>query len=561
MTHDTPFQQRGWGIRVWDDPDRFQEAVERAVAEAQNYGINLIDLHDGAVPPRIGWVPLFAEYRQSPSLRKHSAFTYDGREVTHEQRDHYRNWFRELCQGIKKAGLRVNAWYHVLSNLPEELLAVESTISRWDGRRLWQVIGGQLDDFFSAVPEVDGLTITTNEVLANSIQDPGGVSPAERLRAIYQCAYESCRRNRRKLLIREVGYTAQEHEAFLTAVRPLPPDIVIMLKDSQGDWCHVDSPVNPSLHRLSGKTILVETDLYGEHWGRQDIPMCRPRQLHRMVRSWLPLNVVGAVGRVMVMQDHDAELVHVFDTPNAANVAAFSHLLQDPGPTLEDMNLWDPNAEAFDFRLWFDWLRNRFGKDASPYVVSALDRSPRVVRLAFYLGGAYFQNRSYLPDPSQFERTLWPWFVRQAELLGMDVLRWEKEEALRLIRQSLRDIELARPTLEQKHYDSLMRIFEQGRDVVLAYRVLIRLCHGRLQPSALPAALQEALDLSERLETVRGPHFFGSLPGRLRQLAQFIQDVTRGVPAEQAGHDLPEIVSDQVDDDAIDLEDMGLPIA
>ena len=158
---------------------------------------------------------------------------------------------------------------------------------------------------------------------------------------------------------------------------------------------------------------------------------------------------------------------------------------------------------------------------------------------------------------------MWPTFLRQHKALGLEVLRWEKEEALRLVRQSLRDIDLARPTLAQDDYDNLMRMFEQGRDVILAYRSVLSLCHGRLHPQDLPAAVNEAAELAERLESNRGEAFFGHLPTRLRQLAQFVLDITKGVPPDGAARKIEseqEAETDS-DDEAIDFQDIGLPLA
>jgi hypothetical protein len=559
MDQQAAFEHRGWSIQVHDNPEAFREVVERAIAEAPGYGITSLDLHGGVVPPSVDWISLFAEFRQVFALKKQDAFTYQGRELDLAKRTEHREQLRDICRQIHEAGLQVFIRYEILNGLPDELLAVEPTLSRWDGRRLWQIIGGMLDDFLGALPEVDGIIATADEILASSMHDQAGGASIEKLRAVYQCVYESCRRHRRKLMVREVGYTAGEKRVFFEAVRALPPDIIIMVKDTMGNWCHFDAPVNPTLYTLPGKAVLVECDLFGEHWGRQEIPTCRLRQIHRTVRSWLPLKVLGATGRIMVHDGPDPA-THVFDTPNAANVAAYCKLVRDPGLRTENMEVWDVNGEAFDLRLWFDWLRDRYGEHASPHVVSALDRTPRVCRLVFYLGGAYFQESSYLPTAARFERLLWPTFLRQAKSLGMDVLRWEKEEALRLVRQSLRDIELARATLQTDDYENLILLFEQGRDVILTYRTLLRLCEGRLHPELMGTAIREAAELADRIQTVRGESFFGRLPERLRRLSQFLQDVTRGIPSELE-NEAPMVLESRQDEEQIDIADLGLPFA
>lgn len=558
MNREPHFSHRGWGIRVWNNPDEFDEAVRRAVVEAPAHEITTLDLHDGTIPPGIGWVDLFAEYRQVHALRGRTVLTYHGHEVTHEQRVEHRTRFRQLCRLVKESGLRLHVWYHVLRDLPEEWLESEPTLSRLEGRRLWQVVGSMLDDFLNAVPEVDALTVTAHQAVATGMRDSSSVTPGERLRAIYQCVYEACRRHRRQFIIREIGYTPSERDTFLYAVGPLPPDIPIMVKDVQGDWNHLAAPPNPILRRLSGKNVILETDLYGEHWGRLEVPICRLQEVHRTVRSWLDENVIGGIGRIMVREQDHGPMLHIFDTPNAANVATFSRLLKAPGPRLEDAGAWDASLEEFDLGLWLDWIRQDYGDQASPFLVAALYRTPQICQFTFYLGGAYFQHASFLPDPTMFERQMWPTFKRQAEKLGVSVLRWEKDEALRLVRQSLRDLELAGPTLEPAHYERLLAHFEQSRDVILAYRSLINLCDARLNPDAMGAAVSEAYDLAARLENVRGPEFFGRLSERLRHLAQYLRDVTRAVPPRAAAPgEIPE--EDRADDGTFDVSDLGVP--
>jgi len=553
---ETPFLHRGWGIRVLSDPDRFEEAVGRALREAPTFGITTLDLHDGAIPPGVGWVDLFARYRQVQGLRDHDMLTYHGRQVTNEERAMYQRRFRDLCRTIKERGLRIHVWHHVLRDLPEEWLAIEPTLSRLEGRRLWQVLGGMLDDFLDAVPEVDAVTVTAREILAATVREATGPLSGDRLRAIYQCIYESCRRHRRQLIVREVGSTQAERDAFIHAIGPLPPDILIMAKDVQGDWYHLEAPLNPLLYRLSGKNIILEADLYGEHWGHLEVPLCRLRKIHCLVRSWLSLPIVGAIGRIMVQEGADEPMIHVFDTPNAANVAAFCHLLQDPSPHQPP---GDPNLDAFDMHVWMDWLHAQYGANASPHVIAALDRTVQICRLTFYLGGAYFQHRSFLPSPDVFEREMWPTFANQADRLGLDLLRWEKEEALRLVRQSLRDIELARQSLAPADYDMLLGSFEQNRDIILAYRALIGLCIAGLEPSQMPSAVHEALDLAERLETVRGSTFFGHLSERLRQLAQYMQDVGDGAPPKRVVSPVATAGETAEGEGTADVADLGIP--
>lgn len=553
MNREPLFPHRGWGIRVENSPDEFEAAVRRAVAEAPAHGITALDLHDGAVPPGIGWVDLFAQYRQVQALRNRTVLTYDGHAVAQEVRLAHQQRFRELCRAIKAGGLRIHVWYHVLRDLPEEWLASEPTLSRLEGRRLWQVLGSMLEDFFVAVPEVDVLTATASQAIAASVRDTSAVTPGERLRAIYQCIYETCRRHRRQFIIREVGYTPEEHDTFLYAIGPLPPDIPIMAKDVQGDWTHLTAPSNPILRRLANKSVILETDLYGEHWGQLEVPICRLQEIHRGVRSWLGANVIGAIGRIMVREQPHGPLLHIFDTPNAANVATFSRLLNNPGPCLEDVGTWDPTLEEFDLSLWLDWIRQDYGEQASPFLIAALYRTPQICQLTFYLGGAYFQHRSFLPDPTVFERRMWPTFKRVAGKLDVSVLRWEKEEALRLVRQSLRDLELAGPTLNPAHHERLLRHFEQSRDVILAYRALIDLCDARLQPELMPEACREADDLAERIDRVRGPEFFGGLSERLRQLARYLHDVTRSVPARAS------VEEEAAEEEAFDVSDLGVP--
>ncbi|HOS64317.1 MAG TPA: hypothetical protein PK251_06110 [Candidatus Latescibacteria bacterium] len=523
-----PFALRGWGVRVWNNYDLFDAEVRKAAREAGRYHINLLDLHDGTVPPGIGWVELFAQYRHVQALRDKSSLTYKGTVIPERDREMYRQKFRDLCAYVKSQGLRIHVWYHVLRDLPEEWLIAEPTISRLEGRRLWQVIGSMLEDLFTGVPEIDALVVTAGGTTAYPTRDQSSVTPGERLRAVYQCVYEACRRHRKQFIIRETGDTPSESDTFLYAIGPLPPEIQIMVKNVQKDWCHLTAPVNPTLQRLGGKTVLLETDLYGEHWGRSALPLARPGYVFELVRSWLPLKAAGAVGRIMVQEEEDGVETSIFSSPGTVNLHAFGKVLAAPGTTFQQAGTWLPEFDELDRSLWYEWAA-QFGNkngNVSPCLVSALETSPLICLYTLYLAGAYFQDRSFFPGIETFEKSIWPTFVRKSKHVDLDVLVWEKDEAVRIAERSLEDLQRAAPTMDPQAVEVFTQFFEHAKDIAAAFRSLVELCAGRVKPETLRTTCRDANDLATRIEILRGPGFYGRLPERLRELSAYVQDHT-----------------------------------
>lgn len=241
-----------------------------------------------------------------------------------------------------------------------------------------------------------------------------------------------------------------------------------MTKEVLADWIHVDMPVNPFLPRYRRRKVIVEFDLYGEYWGRLDLPACYPEYIHRQIRTIKSFDVCGAVGRAVHENERSPVFRTIFESSNEVNCYAFSRLLSEPLPWLgpgqvtdprEKQGRWGWDVDAFDKNIWMDWASRRYGRKAAVPLIRAFSRTYRILGLVTDIGGRRFQAHSWVPGAC-WVPFLWEPFVDQVRMLGMDFLRDEKREATRMAGCCLEDVRAAERELSKEDYEKLTAVFE-----------------------------------------------------------------------------------------------------
>jgi hypothetical protein len=513
-----------------------EDYVRAALPGARANGINTFELHDYNIGSR-GIVDACVQYKYFPKLATKSELTYRRESCSCSQKEADYQRFRTLVQSIKDQGLKVNIWYHVLRDAPAELYTEYPEIKDLDSGFIWKYFDGLFREFFERLPEVDRVTITSLHETPSIMSTQGTLSREDRLLKLYLALYQSCQQAGKELIIRDFIAKAEDFASFWEVMNRLPPDIYIMTKDIMADWIHTDMPPNPFLRRYVGRKVVVEFDLYGEYWGRLDVPACYPDYLYRQIRTIKAFDVLGAVGRVIHEEQRSTNFATIFESPNELNCYAFSKYLSKPLPWLAPGSFTDPQTQpghwgwdldAFDKDIWVEWATRRYGQPAVLPVVRALQRTKEIMSLTFDIGGRGFQEHSYLPS-SRSTSFLWEPFVDRVQLLGMDYLRDEKRQAANLAEASLEDIRLAQGKLEQRDYDQLARLFEGEIFIIRAYELTLEgyyqlyLAQQQTNAGGVKNAGIEMRELAGEIESARGSAFFGGLPNTLRNVAEFVE--------------------------------------
>ncbi len=526
------FPWRGWAICV-EKADAegmalFAEAVGAACERAADYGMNLLEFHDYACPG--GIVDAVISYQDFPRLC--SPFP-------DAQREAQLSYFAELAAGVKARGLELNAWYHVFRNAPQDLAERYPDVTNVDRPFVWEFIAQSIDEFFDLLPEVDRLTITSLHETPSIMAAQGAMSRTDRLIKLYLTIHQACRRRGKGMVLRDFMSRGQDLATFWSILDQLPQDLVLMTKEVLVDWRHVGLPLTPNLMRYVGRPFVVEMDLYGEYQGRATVPWCHPEYVHRVIRELLPFCPQGVTARILHVTHRPHPHRTVFHSPNDVNLHALGRFLHNPGPQLGPENRWHSDYGQMDAGLWLEWATRKYGAAAAIPVIRALRRTPRIVELNYDLAGTTYQKHSSYPSPSEAAATVsqpafWTAAVNvsldeRLDRVGLEFLRDEKREALRLARCSLADIREAGSALVPEEYRLLLDLFE---GTILLIRGVIahletwsasRVPAGE-QPEevrkAFRAACRRARAVSGTMRRRFGEQFFGGTPDALDRLVE-----------------------------------------
>ena len=531
------FPYRAWSFCVYSyNWELLEKYVDAALDRAQAYGINTFELHDYNIGLR-GLVDATVQYKYFPKLASKEELTYGTERCSRSQREADYGRLRTLARKIKSKGLKLNIWYHVLRQAPAELFTEYPEIRDLDSGFVWTYLRGLFREFFERLPEVDRVTITSLHETPSIMSTSGTLSRDERLLKLYRELYESCHDAGKELIIRDFIVQSEDFASFWDVINKLPPDVYIMTKDILADWTHMDMAPNPFLRRYVGRKLIVEFDLYGEYWGRLDIPVCYPEYIHRQIRTIKAFDVLGAVGRVIHEELPSENFTTIFDSPNEVNCYAFGKYLSKPLPWLapgsftdprEKLGRWGWDLDAFDKSIWMEWASRRYGKRAAIPMIRALRRTPEIMSLATDIGGRGFQAHSYVPGVRSTS-FLWEPFVDRVRVLGMDFLTDEKRQATQLTRQCLEDVKTARPALAKEDYQQLAALFEGELLIIRAYETVLEgyyqlyLAQQQTNTGGLTNAGANLRKLAAEIQSVRSANFFGRLPATLKDLAEYIE--------------------------------------
>jgi hypothetical protein len=283
-------------------------------------------------------------------------------------------------------------------------------------------------------------------------------SPADYLSALFAaCAQGASSVGRECMLLTFSHYPWQERlliEVLQQLDRRTP--LILDHKCQSGDWDPF-RPANNVILTVTDRPAMLLFDGAGEYWGQCLTPYCYPQEIQQ--RLWHALDhnpSIEALG-MRVVWHHG----HLFAAFNEVNFYTLSRLARDPYVPIEE--------------IWNAWATTRFGPEAAPRVISALQRTDEIANRIYYIRGVWVHNHSAIADLPYLESHVinysrsqieWsPWDFRTGALLRELVhcprertIAWvlaDRHEALRLNQLSLEDIAAARPALPAAEYAKL----------------------------------------------------------------------------------------------------------
>jgi hypothetical protein len=351
---------------------------------------------------------------------------------------------------------------------------------------------------------------------------------------LYSMFADTCKTHGRRLILRDFIARKDEFDDFIKVIDRLPSEVIIQTKDVLADWSAHEKPINPYMFRYlqHPKKLVVEFELANNYTGEIDLPWSDPEQIWRHIRTLGELGGHGAVGRLLNASDIIPQTI--FDSPNEANVWAFSRTLLDPGRMLtQSSDAWWHDYDHMDLSIWTDWAKLRFGQEAASEVVHIVAQTPRMVALTLNVCGAFFmllghghQGRSKVLDN-------WLSAVLAAvDRCGAGHARSEKAEAARIVADALKRLKKLKPLMPAEGYANVFGAFDRAKHIVAMYQaateVFLRALDveaGRLDRASL---LEAGAALRAKGRTARrayGKDLFMGCPAGTSDLAEYFENL------------------------------------
>ena len=583
-----PFGLRGWQFHVNHDRAYLAQAAERSIREAPALDVTHLEFPNMAMqlpnaytstpmPPCANWVLCGQTFRDFPKLARHEDLHSRGAVSTPEDRSRNLAYMKDLFGKVKDSGLGVMAWHHVRRDLPDELAQEYPESASGDSSFLQDWEEATLTEFFEVAPEVDMLVATSLTETPGVLEMPDRTHQVARLAGVFAAMERACRRAGKTLVIRDWGAVGQnqwQEAIFKEAMERLPEDVWIHIKNVVLDFVTNAEIPHPNLYAYPNRPMIVEFDVYGEYYGRADIPYVDPRHFCERLDALYALQPGGVTARISYESGREWRRYRtIFDSPNAANAVVWSRWASDAAKNR-------PIGEWLDFlapsRRWqtytWQWLADRYGTDAGPLLARVFERTPQIVHGIFappwcgYWHPFSVMEHTTLPWPptrlqdhgsvpwnpppdilevtgglgdNDFSRVVgWMPPGTAIETIGWCQLVSRKEEGLRLARLCSEEVSAeGRGVLSSDDFEDLELLFRQLVAVceadVLTGRILAA-ARGPGTDSTLLADLSlsslsvEAERIAGEIRGNFGPEFFGELALRVEAWGRWAREGLSG---------------------------------
>lgn len=378
-----------------------------------------------------------------------------------------------ICAWAHEKGIRVDMWTHELYGVPKELQ--QDGKADIDDPKLWEFVRGKYDRLFKLCPGLDGLVLTMHET-AMSIYNDGKVAsaipPEKRVAKLIDNLDVVCKSYGKTLFVRTFSYEPNELRYIQQGLRECKSDIIVMSKCQPHDW-QPYYPHNPAIGDVGDHRQIVEFDLGYEFLGLSTIPYIDLGYLKGRLDYGISKGIVGAVLRI------EREKWRAVDTPNQANIDVFSKMLLSPTA--------DPR------KLLANWIADRYGEKAVPYLLPAFERTFETVNKSYFVLGFWATTNHSMISSYKSAMELLHWVTTakwdasyksvEQELFNptsatLRKIDTEKDEALRLADLSLAEIERARTVLKPEDYAQLSDLFQRERAMALVWKPVAQVVYG-----------------------------------------------------------------------------------
>ena len=525
------------GISVLNPVRVDREIYLRSIDHAIKHGYNHIQLIGPIHDPVRGNVDGMVFYK------KYSRFN------SSKDADYVNHCIKVVNEALEKshaAGIETYMWHHEL-DIPDGFCeAFPELLNEYGDVEVSHPILGdflenKLKDFFETYPLMDGLVITYYETKVPLMRLKNQkLSTTERMKYVTQLLYDTCVKYGKKIIVRTDATLEEDYVTLLKVYEQVSTDMVIMDKWTQFDWS-LTLPPNQFIRNVDKNPLLMETDLFGEYFGKGRFPLMLRKHIEQNYAHCEKYSPCGYVSRI------DRSGFYPWGEVNEVNLVIMHALMS--GETVD---------EAIDL-----FFKGKYGKTADK-VRAIMEQTEDVVRRILFLNGYYFSELSRFPTLNHSKNHFYfemmrenyciaskEWFVPVSWKRGnigkiFDEIESAKNDAAILLQRVLAlkdeivEDEFADLYVKFRNLDLCARIWRELVDVFfsyaryidsaeLEYEKKLKVALGRL--SELEALGKELL--GDRFHCVIGDRFDGKVNNR-DMISEFIDEVERSFEYEKS---------------------------
>ncbi len=378
-----------------------------------------------------------------------------------------------LNKGCKKAyepGIKMYMWHHEL-DLPDRFSADYPEILNSDldievtHPLVKDFLENRVEDFFAAYPYMHGIILTLHETKVPLLRLKNQkLDKVERVKYVTEILYNTCNRLGKELIVRPFASVPEDYDMMMNAYESISKDLMVMDKWTQFDWS-LCLPHNQFYHKIKNNPLLVETDIFGEFFGKGRLPlMLRQHIIDKFAHceSFVP---AGYCSRI------DRGGQHPFGSVNEVNISIMN-------ACMKGLDV-DSAIDAF-FEKMYPGCANE--------VRAIMESTEQTLREIIWLKGYYFSELSAFPQINHSKNHFYfemmrddyaiasrEWFIPIGwERGSLESVLAEKENAVRTADASYEALVALKDKMEPAAYENLYLKFANLKYVAHLWNDLVR---------------------------------------------------------------------------------------
>ncbi|MBQ3597359.1 MAG: hypothetical protein II988_06085 [Clostridia bacterium] len=277
-------------------------------------------------------------------------------------------------------GVKSYMWHHELE-LPVDFTNAFPEVLNSDGDvevshpLVKDFLENKIKDFFDAYPLMDGLILTLHETRVPLLKLKNQkLSKVERVKHVTKILFDTCKSLGKQLICRPFASIEEDYAMMMKAYEEISTDMIIMDKWTQFDWS-LCLPHNKFYNKITKNPLLVETDIFGEFFGKGRFPlMLKTHILDKYDYCTSFPTHLGFCSRI------DRAGRHPFGDVNEVNLIIMNACTK--GENVE---------KAID-----DFFNAKYGECGST-VKEIMENTEEILRRTIYLKGFYYSELSLFP--------------------------------------------------------------------------------------------------------------------------------------------------------------------